>query len=115
MKLKKWKWPVAWLVQILIMALAGLLTALTQPTGALIYGIMTWAFMPAVGAVSGYRTTRRGLNNYAAWIAPPVCMAVVHWLLWTYLPAFGPVLLCAFLSLVGAAAGEVMNQRRNER
>lgn len=113
--MKKWKWPIVWLVQILAMSLAALLTAFTQLTGAVIYGIMAWIAMPTAGAASAYRATRRGLNNYAAWIAPPICMAAVHWLLWTYPPGFGPVLLCAFVSLVGAAAGEVMNQRKNKR
>jgi serine acetyltransferase len=34
-----------------------------------------------------------------------------HWLWWEYSPAPGPVLLSTFIALVGAAAGEVMNQR----
>ena len=109
---KRWKWPLVWLVQILTMAAAGALIALTHNVSTALYGALSWAGMPALGLASAYRATRRGLLNYAAWIAPPACMALNHWLLWGYLPDPGPVLLCALISLVGAAAGEVMNQRK---
>ena len=109
---KRWKWPLAWLVQMVTMAAAGALVALTHNLSMALYGALSWAAMPALGLISAYRATRRGLLNYAAWIAPPVCMALSHWLLWGYLPDPGPVLLCALISLVGAAAGEVMNQRK---
>ena len=109
---KRWKWPLVWLVQILTMAAAGALIALTHNVSMALYGVLSWAGMPALGLASAYRATRRGLLNYAAWIAPPACMALSHWLLWGYLPDPGPVLLCALISLVGAAAGEVMNQRK---
>ena len=111
-EVKRWKWPLVWLVQIVLMALAGVLIALVHSFGAGIYGVAAWSGMPLLGAASGYRATRRGLLNYAAWIAPPVCMALSHWLLWSYPPDPGPVLLCALFSLMGAAAGEVMNQRQ---
>ena len=34
-------------------------------------------------------------------------------LVWGYPPAIAPVFLCGFLSLVGAAAGEVLNRQNN--
>ena len=109
--MKRWKWPVILLVQFALMLAAGALIALTSMLGAVVYGIASWAGMSAAGAVTAYRATRRGLLNYVAWIMPPVCLWLGHWLLWGYSPSAGPVLLCALISLVGAAAGEVMNQR----
>ena len=109
--LKKVKWPVVWLVQILSMLILGALTALSSLFGAVVYGIAAWAMMPAAGMFSACRATRLGLLNYAAWIAPPVCMAAANLICWGYLPSAGPVLLCALISLVGAAAGEVLNLR----
>ena len=88
--MKRWKWPLVWLAQWASMFAAGLLIAASDLLGAAVYAAASWIGMPLLGAVSAYRATRRGLLNYAAWIAPPVC---------------------ALISLVGAAAGEVMNQR----
>lgn len=103
------------MVQILSMLIPSVLTALSALLGAVVYGIMAWALMPAAGLFSACRATRAGLLNYAAWIAPPVCMAAANLICWGYLPSAGPVLLCALISLVGAAAGEVMNQRENSK
>lgn len=110
--MKKWKWPVAWLVQFVEMFAAGAIVALTDMLPPVIYGVMAWAVMPVLGLLSACRTTQRGLLNYAAWIAPPACMWLSYYLIWSYSPNPGPALLCAFLSLVGAAAGEVLNQKR---
>ena len=100
-----------WLVQLATMLISGAVIAMIALLGAVPYGIAAWAGMSAVGFVSAYRATWRGLLNYAAWIAPPAGMALANWLCWGYLPEPGPVLVCALVSLVGAAAGEVMNQR----
>ena len=109
--MKKWKWPLIMLVQLAAMTTAGLVIALADLLGPWIYGTLIWLVMPVLCAASAYRATRRGLLNYAAWILPPCGMALGHRLLWGYLPSPGPVLLSAFIALVGAAAGEVMNQR----
>lgn len=108
---KKWKWPLVWLVQIVVMLVLCAAASLSVLLGAVVNGIVMWGCVPVLGLISGYRATRRGLLNYAAWIAPPVCMALANWICWGYLPPAGPVLVCALVSLVGAAAGEVMNQR----
>ena len=54
---------------------------------------------------------RGGLNNYLAWIMPAPCLYGVNYLVWGFAPPAGPALLTAFLSLVGAAAGQVIVQR----
>ena len=112
--MKKWKWLAAWLVQTVEMLAVGAVVALTDMLPPVIYGIMTWVAAPLLGMLTACRATRRGLLNYAAWIAPPVCMWLTYYLIWNYSPQPGPTLLCAFMSLVGAAAGEVLN-RQNKR
>ena len=112
--MKKWKWPLAWLAQFAGMLAAGAAAALTDMLPSVIYGVMAWAVLPVLGMISACRATRRGLLNYAAWIAPPVCVWLSYYVIWGYSPQPGPALLCAFLSLVGAAAGEVLNQQKKQ-
>ena len=109
--MKKWKWPLAWLAQIALMLTAGVLIALTEWLGGTLHDWVAWIGMPLIGLFSACRTTRRGLLNYAAWLAPPAGMALGHLLVWGYMPDPGPVLLCALISLVGAASGEVLNRQ----
>lgn len=109
--MKKWKWPAAWLVQIVEMLAAGALTAYTDILHPVLFGAMSWIIMPVLGMLTACRATRRGLLNYAAWIAPPVCMWLGNYLVWGYSPKPGAAIVCAFLSLVGAAAGEVLNRQ----
>ncbi len=109
--MKHWKWPLVWLAQWASMFAVGFAVAAADLFGAVVYGALSWGGMPLAGLVSAYRATRRGLLNYAAWLAPPIAMGLAHLILWSYPPAPGPVLFCALTSLVGAAAGEVANQR----
>lgn len=113
--MKRWKWPVVWAVQWLVMLVVGALIAFSVLLGGWLSDVVAWVGMSAAGLISAYRATRRGLLNYAAWIAPPVCMGFAHWLIWWYPPHAGPVLLSALVSLVGAAAGEVKNQQENAK
>lgn len=88
-----------------------LLTLLIWLDGTL-YAIACWAAMPVLGLFTAYFIARRGVNNYIAWIAPPVCAYLSHLLVTGYAPnSVGPTLLTAFLSIVGAAAGLVRNGR----
>ena len=107
-------WIAAWAVQIAVMLGAGALSALSLGVHPALYGAALWLLMPLLGAYTALRAVRRGLLNYAAWIAPPVCECAAHVLIWGYLPPAGAMLLCAFVSLIGAAAGEVLN-RQNKR
>lgn len=75
------------------------------------HGIASWGLMPLIGMVSAYMATVRGVNNYLAWPAPPVCMFVAYWLALGYTPeGTGPTFLCALLAIFGAAAGEVVKR-----
>lgn len=106
------RWLRAWLVQIIIMLAVCLVTsACFGVLPKALYGVLIWGVVPLSGALTACHAVRRGLLNYAAWIAPPVCMYAAHYLLWRFAPSAGAALLCAFISLVGSAAGEVLRQR----
>ena len=107
----KHRWIGALALEIAESLAAGLLAALAGSAGALLHGLMLWGFMPLAGLAIARGAVRRGLNNYAAWIAPAACLCAANLLVWGYSPPAGAGLLTALTSLVGAAAGEVANQR----
>lgn len=108
----KHRWIWAWAIQAAQMLAVGFIAALSQGLGAIPHGIALWALMPAAGLLTACRAVLRGLNNYLAWIAPAPCLYAANVLLWGYSPPAGPALLTALFSLVGAAAGQVLLQRR---
>lgn len=105
-------WIGAWALQILEMLTLGALASLALGLHPMAYNLALWLVMPLLGAVSACRAVQRGLLNYAAWIAPPACMLLSHTLIWGYVPPAGAMLLCAFISLIGAAAGEVLVRQK---
>lgn len=114
-KALRMKWPVIWLIQIISMLALGALIALGYYLGPVVHGILIWGVMSIAGAASACLATVRGLLNYAAWIAPPAMALLGHILVWGYLPGMGPIFLCAFISLVGAATGEVIKRQQDHR
>ncbi|MBQ3425205.1 MAG: hypothetical protein IJH38_08410 [Clostridia bacterium] len=111
----KLRWLAVWMIQIGSMMAIGMLTALMQMPGGLPGGILLWAAMPLTGALSAYHAVRNGLNNYLAWIAPAPCLFAAYAILWGYSPPAGAGILTAFVSLVGAATGEVRNSRNDHQ
>lgn len=109
------RWPMAWGVQIAVTLAAGFAAAAAYGVHPALYGAMLWGLVPLAGGWTACRAVRRGLLNYAAWIAPPACLYAAHYALWRFAPSAGAALLCAFVSLVGAAAGEVLNQNKNAK
>lgn len=105
------RWPLVWLLQALSALALGCLGALSMWLGGVVHGAFQWGIVPLGGAVAAYVAVRKGLNNYLAWLAPPLMEVLGNWLVWGYPPAVGPVFLCGFISLVGAAAGEVRNRQ----
>lgn len=110
----KIRWLKAWIIQIVTMLFISLLQALSYWLNPTLYDILLWVGMPLAGMYSAYRAVLGGLLNYAAWVAPPICLLTAHLLVWGYSPSAAPALLCAFISLIGAAAGEVMVQRKQK-
>ena len=109
----RWLW--VWLIQIAASLLVALPISLSLWLGGAVHAICMWGLSPILGFISGLIATRRGLLNYAAWIAPPVMLFVGYEIAWGYPPQPGPVFLCGLISLVGAATGEVLNQRQKKK
>ena len=109
------KWPAAWAIQIAEALLVGALASLSLGLHPWAYNLMLWVVAPLLGALTAFQAVRRGLLNHAAWIAPPACLCIAHTLIWGYLPHAGAMLLCAFIALVGAAAGEVYTQQHKNQ
>lgn len=112
---KSLRWARVWLIQALAALGLGALTALSLWLGGPVHAAFLWLLMPLGGAAAGYIAVRRGLNNYLAVLAPPLMELMGNLLVWGRPCAPGPVFLCGFLSLVGAAAGEARNIQRRGR
>ena len=108
----KHRWLRALALQVIEMAAAGVLVALSEGAGALPRALMLWFFAPVAGLFTACQAVRRGLNNYLAWIPPAPMLYGANLLIWGYAPPAGPALLTALTSLVGAAAGQTLLQRR---
>ncbi len=111
----KMNWLWALLIQTAAMLLLSLLGALSMYLGSALHGIMIWAILPVAGCASAYIAVILGLNNYVAWIVPPAMGFAAHLIAWGFLPTPGPILLCALISLIGAAAGEVVRRQNNTK
>lgn len=112
---KKLHWLWALLIQSAAMLLLSLIGALTLYLGSTLHAIVQWAILPLAGCASAYIATILGLNNYIAWIAPPAMGFAAHLIVWGFVPNPGPILLCALISLIGAAAGEVVKRQNNAK
>ena len=118
---KERAWLRAWLKQIFIMlALCLIACALFGAIPNWLYGALLWGFVPLAGLVTAAKAVQGGLLNYAAWIAPPACLYAAHYAIWRFAPSAGAAMVCAFASLVGAAAGQVtlehlQRQQKNEK
>ncbi len=106
---RRWIW--AWALQIAEMLAVCLVEALCAGLHAGLHAALLWGLVPLAGLFTSCQAVRRGLLNYAAWLAPAVCLYGINMLVWGFAPPAGAALLTAFLSLVGAAAGEVLVQR----
>lgn len=109
------RWPKALAIQLAVALIAAAATALCQGLGPVVGALTLWVMMPLAGAWSAFRAVRRGLLNYAAWLPPPVCLYLANLAIWGYAPPAGAALVCALVSLVGAAAGEVYNQTKHRK
>ena len=109
----RWLW--AWLAQVALMLAACLLQALTYPLSPALYTALLWVFVPLAGFATACLAVRHGLNNYLAILAPAPCLYAAHYALWRFAPSVGAALITFLAALVGAATGEVMNQRDHRK
>lgn len=107
----KHRWIAALGIQAAEMLAAGFVQAFSYGVHPALYAALLWAGMPLAGLLTACAAVNRGLNNYAAWIAPPACLYAAHFAVWGYSPSAGAALLTALAALVGAAAGEVLVRR----
>ena len=113
--MKRFGWLLVWLVQFAAVFALGCVLALSLWLNHALYGVCMWAVMPLIGLASAYLATVKGLLNYAAWIVPPAMQFLGYFICWPYFIKPGPVFLCGFISLIGAAAGEVLKRRDNKK
>lgn len=79
------------------------------------YQIMLYALIPLFSAFTAYKLVLKGMNPYLSWLLPPVSQTAAG-----FLASLGiapdplPVMLCAMISLVGAAAGDVKVKLRKK-
>lgn len=104
------RWPWILLVQSAATIAVFCLLSLSLWLGGFIHGLFLWVLTPVAGFISACIATRAGLLNYAAWLIPPLAQIAASMILWGYPANVGPVFLCAFISLVGAATGEVLKR-----
>lgn len=115
MMLKRRFWPVLLAIQAVAALAVSYGACQLLWIGPTLYQVGAWALVPAFGAASAYWATVKGLSNYAAWMMPPLMAVLGHALAFFYPPqSAGPAFLCAVLSVVGAATGEVVKRRRGE-
>lgn len=103
------------LLQLLITAAASYLGALSLFAGDILHDVCQWLLLPVIGAITSYKITVGGVNNFIAWIIPPLAGVLAHYLAFFYLPENpGPLLACAFVSIVGAATGDVVKKNKSK-
>ncbi len=112
-------WRLFWIVQALVMGIISLcatLLPLMFPAAQLFLRLVfLWLLPCVIGAWTACRLARLGLNSYAAWLVPPVLHTVLPWLVIGYPPHAGSAALCALISLIGAAAGDVLYKQEHSR
>lgn len=108
-------WGIVLAVECVLLFLAAGILALTEWLPVIVSNICLWAAYPLISAIATYAATRRGVNNYLAWIPAPVMYPAGYFIVWGYLASAGPMLLSALLAIIGAAAGETKNQFERRR
>lgn len=77
-----------------------------------LFGILIYAVYPLVSLISAMVIVRKGINPYGAWLLPAVSETLSGLIAsMGYAPDILPILISAFLSLIGAATGDVMNKQ----
>ena len=112
---KKMHWAIVLLAEVLLLGIAAALVSLAEWLSVGVSTVCQWLLYPLCAAAIACIATRKGVNNYAAWLPAPVMYPLVYWLVWNYLPSAGPMFLSALTGVVGAALGETMNQFEGRR
>ena len=82
---------------------------------ALIFPILFYMILPVISSVIGYRMVRKGLNPYLTIILPPIAETCAG-----FLSSMGigpdplPIMITFFVTMIGAAAGDVINKTQKK-
>lgn len=102
-------------LQLAVTLIAALALYLLRPVGAA-FDVLIWVLLPLLGALTAYYCVLNGINPYLAWIMPPLGQTAACLIASAgYLPSGGQMVLTAFVSLIGAAAGDTMNKRNKRK
>lgn len=90
--------------------IASFLSFLLRPVSVL-FPILIYAFVPLFSSYLSLRLVLKGINPYLSWLLPPIAETLAG-----FTVTFGigpdplPVFITAFVSLIGSAAGDVLNK-----
>lgn len=82
---------------------------------AFIFSILFYIILPVISSVLGYQMVRKGLNPYLTIILPPISETCAG-----FLSAMGigpdplPIMITFFVTMIGAAAGDVINKTQKK-
>lgn len=103
-------------IQFLFVLMISFFSYFSKPLTA-VFGILIYVIVPILSSVSSYMLVTKGFNPYLAWLLPPVAMTIS-----SFLSTMGigqsplPIMITAFVSLIGSAAGDVkVKMRKKDR
>lgn len=75
--------------------------------------VIRWMLPPLTALLSAFFAVKRRINPYLAWLPPPLSLTIAGFVASMGIaPEGGLMLLCAFMGVTGAAAGDVYNKRK---
>ena len=103
------------IMQLISVFIVSLFSYFIRPAG-FIFRIFIYALLPIFSFFTAMKITIKGINPYLSWILPPVAQTLAGFLITLGIgPDPLPVFITAFLSLVGAATGDVIIKTNSKR
>ena len=98
------------LLQFIFVLSVSLISYLLRPL-RVIFTILIYIFIPLFSACTACRIVKKGINPYLAWILPPISETIAGFIISMGIgPDPLPIMITAFISLVGSALGDVINK-----
>ncbi len=104
------KYVLLMLLQFVSVFFVSFLSFLLRPV-SLLYSVLVYVFVPLFSSFFSLKIVRRGVNPYLAWILPPIAETLAGFLITLGIGPYPlPIMITAFVSLVGSAAGDVITK-----